>query len=178
MVFRLGAGVFVVAVAAAGCATQSAQGNPDADRTAINALRDQFIAAYRAGDPDRVTALYEENATVMPHDQPTIVGRSEIAKHERDSFGQVSVGDVQIKSDKLQIMGDWAYDRGTFSVTITPKGGGGPMTDTGRYLVVLHRQADGSWKAAEDIDNGETPRMPPPSAPIPPTPPTPPQPKK
>ena len=40
----------------------------------------------------------------MPHDQPTIVGRSEIAKHERDSFGQVSVGDVQIKSDKLQIM--------------------------------------------------------------------------
>src|SRR6476646_671649 len=140
MVFRLGAGVFVVAVAAAGCATQSAQGNPDADRTAINALRDQFIAAYRAGDPDRVTALYEENATVMPHDQPTIVGRSEIAKHERDSFGQVSVGDVQIKSDKLQIMGDWAYDRGTFSVTITPKGGGAPMTDTGRYLVVLHRQ--------------------------------------
>jgi len=31
------------------------------------------------------------------------------------------------------------------------------MSTEGRYLVVLQRQADGSWKIARDIDNTATP---------------------
>jgi uncharacterized protein (TIGR02246 family) len=174
MLNRLGLMLLVFGIAGSGCSAPAAKSNPEADRAAINSVRDQFVAAYKAGDADRIAALYTENAIGMPKDQPTLKGRADIAKHERDQFGQISVGDVQVTPEETQLMGDWAFDRGTFSVTVTPKAAGAaPMTDTGRYLVIFQRQSDGSWKVTHDIDNGTAPAMPPPPPPAPPKPPMP-----
>jgi uncharacterized protein (TIGR02246 family) len=168
--------VFLVALGlvSGGCSAPAAKSNPDADRAAINSVRDQFIAAYKGADADRIAGLYAANAVAMPGDQPTLNGRNEIAKHERDQFSQASVGDVQIKSDEMQLMGDFAFDRGTFSVSMMPKTAGAtPIMQTGRYLVILQRQGDGSWKVIEDIDNNAAAPMPPPMPPAPPKPPVP-----
>lgn len=43
-------------------------------------------------------------------------------------------------------------------MTMTPKTGKGkPMSDKGKYIVVLQKQADGSWKIVRDISNSDLP---------------------
>jgi ketosteroid isomerase-like protein len=40
---------------------------------------------------------------------------------------------------------------------MTPKAKGKPMEESSKYLVILKRQADGSWKISRDIENSNTP---------------------
>jgi ketosteroid isomerase-like protein len=58
--------------------------------------------------------------------------------------------------------GDLAYDQGTYTMT-GPGPDGKPITDKGKYLAVVKKQADGSWKVAEDMWNSDLPAVAPPA---------------
>ena len=51
---------------------------------------------------------------------------------------------------------DLAYDRGTYSMTVTPPGAA-PIEDRGKYLTIYRKQADGSWKIARVMFNSDLP---------------------
>jgi uncharacterized protein (TIGR02246 family) len=155
-----------LAIATGACAQQPARPTMEADTAALNALRNQFVAAYKAGDADKVAALYTDDAVVLPKDEATVKGRSAIAASDKAFFDQFTPKQVVLSSEEIKIMGDWAFDRGTYKLTIAPKAGGQSATAEGRYLVLLQRQTDGSWKAARYAGNGSTP----PPAPPPPAP--------
>lgn len=53
---------------------------------------------------------------------------------------------------ETQVAGDWAYERGNITETVTPKSGK-PLERSLKYLAILNRQADGAWKIHLDIDN-------------------------
>ncbi len=56
--------------------------------------------------------------------------------------------------------GDMAFVQGTYTASM--KGPDGKaVSDTGKYLEVWKKQADGSWKAVEDIWNSDMPMTPP-----------------
>jgi uncharacterized protein (TIGR02246 family) len=134
------------------------------DPAPINALRDQFGAAYNSGDAAAVANLYSEDGVALPAHQPAIEGRAAIQQWLQGFFAE-NTAKLVITSQELQIAGDWAYDRGMFTMTLTPKKGGGkPIEDAGKYLVILKRQADGAWKVHRDMDNSNNPMAPPPGA--------------
>ncbi len=54
--------------------------------------------------------------------------------------------------------GDWAYERGTFTVDATPKAGGETRKMRGNYLRIYRRQADGHWKMIRDMFNSDQPQ--------------------
>ena len=45
----------------------------------------------------------------------------------------------------------------SYSATVTREGMAEPMTDTGKYLVLLRKQADGSWLMTTVIWNSDAP---------------------
>jgi uncharacterized protein (TIGR02246 family) len=155
---------WVLMLAIAACALTSNQPQTPAkptvegDTKAINKLRDEFVTAWKAGDGDRVAKLYSNDAVVLPQNQAPVNGRSAIASFNKNSFDQFVPNNFELSSEELQIMSDWAFDRGTYKFMITPKAGGEPINDQGKYIVILQRQADGSWKVARDIDNSSNPR--------------------
>ena len=57
---------------------------------------------------------------------------------------------------ETQVAGDWAYDRGNATVTVTPKSGK-QMEESVKYLVIVKRQPDGSWKIYRLISNSNNP---------------------
>jgi ketosteroid isomerase-like protein len=60
--------------------------------------------------------------------------------------------------DEVELAGDdWAFERGTYTIALTPKAGGTPIRDTGKYLTIYRRQADHSWLMARDIWNSNNP---------------------
>ena len=63
---------------------------------------------------------------------------------------------LSFKAEKIEVSGILAYTQGTYSQTSTARDGK-PFVDTGKFLTVWKKQADGSWKAIEDILNSDLP---------------------
>ena len=125
-----------------------------ADTAALNKLRSDFEAGWKAGDADRLATLVTANVISMGDTQPTLSGKDAWLAHQKAQFAQITVNDVKIKSDELKLLGNYAFDAGTFDVTITPKAPKAkPMTMHQRYTVILHKEADGAWRLYRDIDN-------------------------
>ena len=56
-------------------------------------------------------------------------------------------------SDRVTVAsaGDMATSRGHYTITMTDKASGKPVTSDGTYLTVYKKQADGSFNAVEDV---------------------------
>jgi uncharacterized protein (TIGR02246 family) len=158
---------FALAAAAACSAPAPAPGPATGDDlTKINAVRDGFAAAFNAGDAAKVVDLYTADAVAMPSHHATVTGRDALLAYNRDFFNQMSAK-VTITPVETTVSGNLGYDRGTYTMTVTPKSGGAPMNDQGKYVVVLQKQSDGSWKVTRDIDNSDLPMPAPPPPPAP-----------
>jgi uncharacterized protein (TIGR02246 family) len=155
----------VLALAGGACAPKPAAPahDPAADRAAIAAIRDGYAAAFKAGDAAKVASYLTADAADMENGMPTMTGSAAVAAGLTSMMADASA-EIVITSEKTEVVGDLAYDRGTFKTTMTPKAGGAPMVDEGRYLVVLKRQADSSWKLVELMGNSPVPMVPAPPA--------------
>jgi uncharacterized protein (TIGR02246 family) len=151
---------FALLITLAGCSAADPAkpaANKDADLASINKLRDDFIAAFNANDATKVGDVYSADAITMAADQPTAKGRQAIVDANKAMFEQVAAK-VTLTPEQTEVFGDNGFDRGTFSMAIAPKAKGAkPMTNEGRYLVLVHREAGGAWKVTTDIDNSSKP---------------------
>ncbi|MCH7939879.1 MAG: nuclear transport factor 2 family protein [Candidatus Marinimicrobia bacterium] len=63
-----------------------------------------------------------------------------------------------ITNEEVRVAGDWAFARGTYTAILTPKAGGETIDIDGKYLTILERQVDGSWKIFRDCFNSNVPQ--------------------
>ena len=71
--------------------------------------------------------------------------------------GRLSRG-VLALPDEVNLTGaNWAFERGTYKITLAPRTSGPPISDAGKYITIYHRQADGTWVMARDIWNSSNP---------------------
>jgi ketosteroid isomerase-like protein len=85
-----------------------------------------------------------------------LTGRAAVRKWASDMYDQVSVAGTY-PSSEVQLMGDWAVQRYSVSMTMTPKNGGAAVPFHGKGLHVFRRQPDGTWLIAQDIWNEDAP---------------------
>ena len=142
----------------AACQPTSAPGEKAAahDPAPIHALRDQFVAAFNAGDAAAVANCYTDDAILMLAHYPAFAGKQAIQGAFQSLF-QTGAIKLTMTAQEIQIAGDWAYERGYSSMTVMPKAGNQPIQDSRKYLVILKRLPDGSWKAHRDTDSSNLP---------------------
>ena len=131
-----------------------------ADDAALRATIKDWAAAARAKDAAKFTSFYTEDAVVMMAGAPDINGmpaiREAIGHMMSDpafslSFEPANV--VVARSDDL------GYETGPYSMTMTGPDKK-PATETGHYVAVWRKQADGTWKAAVDAPLSDPPAAP------------------
>ncbi len=156
--------IVIPIVAALALATSCTGSNPqtsrdsngtDADRAAISATLNEYAAAWKLSDTGRLVALYAPDAIIMPTDHVVERGAAAIANYNKMFFDEYTPGDFVITQEETQISGDLAFNRGSFSFSATPKAGGASIQDRGKYVVIMARQSDGTWKWTRDIDNSD-----------------------
>ena len=153
----------LLSLAAAGCkpggagAKLTTDATVEQDRAAIDKVRNQYVATWKAANAERIATLYTNDALVLYPNQPAVVGSSAILAYFKSFFDQFAQEVFQLSSEEIEVAGPWAFDRGTYRWRGVPRAGGDPIEDYGKYLVILERQADGSWKVARDMDNSDRP---------------------
>ena len=135
------------------CAKQEKKPSFEVDIAAINELYEQYCSYGSAGELNNFLSLWEDDAIRMDPDKHSIIGKENIRIFFEPSFELFSV-DVAIYGDtEIQISGDMAFSRGTYTLSLTPKEGGPTTHIDGKWLDILKRQTDGSWKIYIDIVN-------------------------
>jgi len=64
---------------------------------------------------------------------------------------------IAIHPDQVQVLGDQAYSYGIYEFVMMPREGGDISEGSGKFLTILQRQIDGSWKIAIDCFNYNVP---------------------
>ncbi len=142
--------ICIALAATTGCSreSQTAADMTEADRRAIAQLLEEENAGFTGKDVERVLAVYAADVVMMPPNEPPIHGREALRSWFEKVFGQEGFEAESGTSDALQVAGDWAVER----LTLRSIGTGEP---TGKVVHVYQREADGSWKIAQDIWNSD-----------------------
>jgi ketosteroid isomerase-like protein len=152
VVLLLGLGVFFSA-----CQKPVVTGLAAEDEAAIRAVYDKAMAINQGTEEGMVAYLhtyYAADATVMPPNHPAATGYDAVIS----VFKEMPPSE-DFKSEILSIDGrdGLAYVRGTYSLTKRIPGAETPIHDTGKYIEIWKKQADGGWKVSIDIFNSDLP---------------------
>ena len=124
----------------------------EVDLKAIDSIRDAHVAAVNAGDARAWAALFTDDGVQMPPNMPVNVGRSLIeswSKAFMDLFGL----EFALSVEEVRVLGEWAFEQGTYTISLSPKLGGPSMQDAGKYITIYKRKSGESWRMARDIWN-------------------------
>ncbi len=100
-------------------------------------------------------ALVADDVIFMLEGAPAVVGKPSLMK-VRWWFEQNDV-DEAVTDEEVMVEGGLAFLRGTGTGQATPRGGGEPSPIRSKYIWILKRQFDGSWKLWRLISNSDTP---------------------
>jgi len=134
--------------------------DPVAVRSAIEAADAKSAAAMIAGDVTTATAHYANDAVMMMPNAPKATGKAEIAGMFTGMLAEMTVKAASFTTNDVLIDGNTAIETGVYNVTMQVKKGP-EIKDTGKYMTVWKKQADGSWKVIRDINNSDQPAAPP-----------------
>lgn len=122
-----------------------------ADIAGIRATDSAFASAMGAGDAAGVAAIYLPDAHLLPPNAAPIEGREAIQQFLAGLLGAYHVT-IAVSADEIEGRGDLAYARGHYTMEGTPKAAGTPpLREEGKFLEVLRRQPDGTWRYAVDM---------------------------
>jgi|SRR5579862_1212227 len=141
-----------------GCAPSSAPDNPEAD---ARALRDGEVAAFvkdwSGKDVDRIAAHFTSDGNLIAPNAPVMAGKDAIAKGMKDTLTDphwsLAMQPVQVEVSKS---GELGYARGTYVLTASDPVSKKVATEKGRFIAIFRKEADGSWKAIQEISNPES----------------------
>jgi len=136
-----------------GCATMSGEGSED-DVEAIRAIWSIYSGARVAGDAEFWLSLWDEEGIQMPPGAPA---RSKDVLDEvvPDAFASGSVSSMNIYPEEINVVGNWAYTRGTYDSERMVEGKA--VRVDGKFLTILKRQPDGTWRIYRDCFNSNVP---------------------
>ena len=129
-----------------------------ADEATIHAAVKEWSASAQAKDADKFTSVYAEDATVMMEAAPDVTGKAAI----REAIGGMMQDPnfaLSFAANKVVVArsGDLAYETGTYSMTMSDAKKK-PSTNSGNYVVVWQKQADGAWKVMVDAPISDPPQ--------------------
>jgi len=144
------------ALFAISCTQPAAKYDEKADKAAIATITEQEMAAFSSGDINALENLASDDIKIMPPNEPAVTGKEALRTWAENLYSMVNIQGEYTSSD-LTLAGDWAFERLTFNLTMTPVNGGESIQETGKGIHIYKRQADGSWKIAQDIWNTDNP---------------------
>ena len=119
----------------------------EADVTLIHKLCIEYAYALMSGDMDRWISLWISEGIEMQPAGPRYSGINQIRAAGQPAMDLFDTK-MTLSPDEVRILGDCAYSYGSYRHAMTPKEGGESISNTGMFLTILEKQANGSWKIA------------------------------
>lgn len=125
-----------------------------AEEAALKAVTAAWLAAYNAGDVEKIVAMYAEGAVLMPPHSPAATGLAAIrAFLIADTAGAKAAGVKLVPGAATAgVAGDTGWESGSYTIADAS----GATVDSGSYLSVS-RKSNGKWLYVRDTYNSDRP---------------------
>ena len=120
----------------------------DDDVRAIQALNQHDVQAVLSGDTRAITSQWTDDFVVLSsgsivRGKDANVAMVEASAEQINAFVPV---DYVVEFEEITVLGDYAYEWGTYRGSMRPRAGGETMSYGGKLLRILRREPDGAWK--------------------------------
>jgi ketosteroid isomerase-like protein len=154
----IGCGCIAFIVFASSCGQSTPKDTRAADETTIRNLDAQWSKSAAARDVDAAVGYYSDDASLLAPNTPIASDKQSI----RAAWASLLTPDSSLtwQATKVEVArsSDLAYVMGTYQLAMKDPQGKS-ATDTGKFVEVWKKQADGSWKTAVDIFNSDLPEQ-------------------
>lgn len=120
-------------------------------KNALEAFDAAYNEAFNRGDAAGCAAFFTDDVLLMVPGQPMTRGKKAFEKIYRSRMDASRGGTHTNTLVEYGVEGDLAYQVGTFAIS------NANPSEEGKFLNILKRQADGTWKVAVSMFNGDTP---------------------
>jgi uncharacterized protein (TIGR02246 family) len=132
----------------------------EAELLAIEELNQRAVDAVLAADVAATLSQWTDDFVMLGPEGPIIHGRDTIAstlEQTRQQGLSLEPLEYVAKFEEIKILGDYAYEWGTYRGKSRQPGRGVTVSYSGKLLRILQRQADGSWKIHRAISTSDPP---------------------
>jgi uncharacterized protein (TIGR02246 family) len=117
----------------------------------VRGALDAYFDVAISRDPSRWAALYANDAVIMPPNSAPVEGRGAIETWLKAL--PVVITEADGEALEVEGIGDRAYVRGTYTMSMKVPGVAEPVRQEGKFLQIYARQQGGVWLLARDIWN-------------------------
>ncbi len=130
-----------------------------AEQGKIRDLETAWAAAALAKDLEKSVSFYADDAILLNAGVPAAKGKDAIHAAWKDMLADPN-GKLAFTTQRVDVSasGDLASTSGSYTMTMTNPKTKKPVEDKGTYITVYKKQADGNWKAIEDVATSEVPQ--------------------
>ncbi len=122
----------------------------------VEAVDSAWLKAFNANDIDAILACYAPDAIGWFPDMPQAKGTAEIRAAYQKFLADNTISNATTSDTHYQTVGERSVGWGRFSMTVTPKAGGAPVTMTGRFTEIAEKH-DGRWVYLVDHASADPP---------------------
>lgn len=145
-----------VAVILAGCQPPRTTDAADAAE-AMRAADSAWLKAFTDRDLEGVVSAVEPSGHILPPNAPIVTGEEGARGMINEMFAMPGLSlSWDVTRVAVAESGDLGYTAGTYEMTFNDASGA-PVSDRGKFVTIWRKQADGSWKVAEDAFNSDMP---------------------
>ena len=135
--------LFIIVFSATACMETPKESGTAATAEELGQMNRDFAKALVAKDAAAAASLYDENASLLPPNEPIITGRVNIEAYWQ---GLIDAGlvDAKVSTIDARSDGDLGYEIGTFELKIQLEDGT-IIVETGKYTEILECNENGYW---------------------------------
>ena len=129
---------------------------PATDADAINRVRNRWLAALNADQIDGLIEPLTTDSMAFPPHEPALQGPDAMRAWHQANSRQFTTR-LKLTPEELRGVGDLAFDRFSYAISLTPKAGGSVIEDDGQCVWIWQRDEKGTWRIARSIWNSSRP---------------------
>jgi ketosteroid isomerase-like protein len=134
----------------------SAQADESAVDSTAQHAHEAYTSAINSNNLESLVAIFTDDVVFLSPNEPAVIGKAAVRAWSAEYLKAYKIHwDKAVK--EFTVAGDWAFERYSYQQNDKPRGGGAPVTDTGKGLIVYHHDSDGKWRVARDAWNSDLP---------------------
>tara|TARA_R110002096_G_scaffold85153_1_gene196105 strand:+ start:919 stop:1425 length:507 start_codon:yes stop_codon:yes gene_type:complete len=109
----------------------------------LGQMNRDFAKALTAKDAVAAAIVYDENASILPPNEPIVTGRDNIQAYWQGAI-DAGIIDATVKTIDAKSNGNLGYEIGTFTMRFHGAKND-TITEVGKYTEILERNEEGKW---------------------------------
>jgi uncharacterized protein (TIGR02246 family) len=144
--------IFLITLLLLSSCSEAENDTSNNDKQAIAEMSKARAKAFNEGDAKTIAGHFTKDGVLMAPGEEVASGTEAVEAYYSKIFKAYHT-ELDSWYEEIEVSGDLGFGRGEARVTLVDKSTGDTTHSSSKYLNIVKRQEDGSWKTSHDVWN-------------------------